>query len=370
MPRSLKKTGVGPKRKRSAKVTAIENATLGPASEPKRPRQREAEVDRIVATMEAGAEVPHDGATIVSIIKGLEEQIETAFKLKQVVEADLEATQQKLSEQSAKRAEFEVRVDSLEARAALVDRLREDIAFTEQERDKSAQMLADTQQQLEEVTEEREALSEEAAAAQARAEEFEGEKTALEAQVMNLGDKVLDLDRVRGELAEATEARRDLGEQVRDLSRRLETSEATTGSLEADLAEAGESLHSLREELAEFRKKHSVADSQLADLRLQLEEQERANRDLLKTRARLESEIRTSKVDHATAKSELEAVMGTLREVYTELTGTSKRVRHRYSKEMDDDPNAARAVLREVATELNSTTARARRQRLDAEDAE
>lgn len=368
MPESLEQTGVEQREKPSAKRGRIDEPPSKATTENKRPN--EAAADGLVATMDNGTNVPEDGAAIASIIKGLEGNVDTAFKLKEILEADLEATQKRLSEELVACAELKARVEALEPRAALVDRLREDIAFTEEERDKFANSLAENQQQLETVTEERDSLVKEVASTKAHAEELEGQKRALEAQVMNLTDKVEDLDRMRGELTEAKEARRNLGERARDLSNRLEASDALKSALKGDLTEARENVRGLRAELKDLRQRLAGAGSQVADLHLQLEEQQAANRDLTEIRTQLESEVRTTKGDHVAAKNELEAVKRTLRDVSSELTSTSKRVRQRYLKEKDNEPEAAKAALRDVTTELTSTTAPVRRQHFEVEDTE
>ena len=88
----------------------------------------------------------------------------------------------------------------------------------------------------------------------------------------------------------------------------------------------------------------------------------------MEIKTRLESDVRTAKVDHVATKNELEAVRRTLRDVYGELTSTSKRVRQRYLKEKEGGPEAAKTALRDVATELTCTTARVRRQHLKLGD--
>ena len=72
------------------------------------------------------------------------------------------------------------------------------------------------------VAGQRDSLAEEVGSAKARTKELEGEKMALEGQVMNLKDKLADMDRLSAEFDEVSKARLDLGEQVRDLSSRLE----------------------------------------------------------------------------------------------------------------------------------------------------
>ncbi len=322
-----------------------------------------------VATLERDV-VPRDGASIVSIIKGLEGQVDTAFKLKKVVEAELKAARKKLSEESAVRAELEARVESLEPLAALVGRLREDMAFTEQERDKLVKSLAETQHQLEEMTEKCETLAEEVTSAGARAEQLEGERMTLEAEVLNLRDKVEDHDRLRRELADATGIRRDLEEHARDLSSRLDAAETSKSDLEGDLAAARESAQGLREQVDESRRSLASTDSEVTDLRLQLDKLQAANADLIETKSRLESELRAAKADYATTKNELDKVKSTLSDVYGELTNTSKRVRQRYLKEKEGDPEGAKTALSDVATELTLAAARVRRKHLAAPDGE
>jgi len=89
--------------------------------------------------------VSEDSASIISIVKDLEEQVETAFNQKEALEAELDETKKRLSEELAARAQLEARVISLEAQVARAEQSREDISFAEEERDKSAKLPAETQ---------------------------------------------------------------------------------------------------------------------------------------------------------------------------------------------------------------------------------
>ena len=73
---------------------------------------RESEV-----AMEEYAGVSEERAGILAIVSGLEEQVDTAFELKEALEADLDAAQKKLSQESAVCVELEARVKLLESRA-------------------------------------------------------------------------------------------------------------------------------------------------------------------------------------------------------------------------------------------------------------
>lgn len=255
-------------------------------------------VDSTVATLLAGraggkkkgqiemgdfADVLEETTSIISIVKDLEEQVDAAFKLKQVLEAELNATQKKLSEELDAHAQLKTQVRSLEAQAVLAAQLSDDISFVEEERDRFASLLSETQPQLEAVSDERDSLSKKLASAEARTYELEGERTTLEAQVMNLKDKAADRDHLRGQ------------------------------------------VDNLRGEL-------TSADSRVANLRIQLEEQQAANRDLMETRTRLECEVKMAKADHDTTKHELEALKKALYDIRSEATRTSGRVRQRYFK--------------------------------------
>ncbi len=270
-------------------------------------------------------DISEERASIISIVRGLEGQVETAFKLKEVLEVELDDVQKKLSEESATRAHLEARVNSLEAEAALVEQLREDIAFAEEERNKFANQVSEMRPQLEAITRERNAQTDDLTSLKAHTKVLEGEKMALEAQVMNLKDKVVDIEHMREEVGKLTQTRRDLDEQVRELSDSLGFSDTAKNVLEKE-------LDSVREEAGELREKLSQADGRGADLRGQLEDQQATNRNLMEIRARHESEIKTLRANYETTKTELTAFKSALHDIRSEATRTSGRVRQRYFK--------------------------------------
>lgn len=274
------------------------------------------------------ADVSEERSSIIAIVNDLEGQVDTAYQLKEILEAELDAVQQKLSEESTARAQLGAQVESLRAQAVLVDQLREDISFAEEERDKSAGLLAEIQPQLEAVTKERDSLAGEVDSAKSLTKEFEGEKVALEAQVMNLKDKIADMDNLRSELDETIETRKNLDEQIRALSSRLEGAEKSNKAFEGDLTAAQKQVESLQEKLM-------VANSRVVEIRAQLEEQQATNRDLMEANTRLENELKTSKVSFDAAKNELEAFKTAMHDIHSEASRTSGRVRQRYFKLKD-----------------------------------
>ena len=285
MPKSRKqRTGV--KRKKKKKEAPSEVAVADTVAAPESAYEVASGMEDSEIGIEDFADVSEERASIISIVKGLEGQVETAFELKEAMEAELDAAKEKLSEESAARVELEEQVKSLEPKAALADQAREDLTFADEERNKIANLLTEAQQQLEAVTKERDSLAEEVTSAEPHVKELEDEKMSLEAQVMNLKDKVADFDRLQGEVE-------DLREKLMD------------------------------------------TDSRATDLSHQLEEHQAANKDLVKTRTRLESEMKTLKVNHEAAKSQLEAFKKALHDIRTEATRTSGRVRQRYLKPKD-----------------------------------
>ena len=325
MPKSQKRKTVAKKRKKKMKTNTNKRRNVGSYLEST--TELKQRVDSVTEDSEIKIEdfvdVSEERASIISIVNDLEGQIDTAYELKEALEADLEATRKKLSEESSTRSGLEERVKSFESQGVLVEQLREDLSFAEEERNKLASSLAEAQQQLEAVTKERDSLSEKASSAEAQAKELEAEKTTLEAQVMNLKDEVTDMGRLRGELTEVTEARRDLAEQVRVLSNRLEASDTSKNAFERDLARAHKQAENLRGKITD-------ADSRLTTLRTQLEQQQATNRDIIETNTRLKSESKTLTANCQTAKNELEAFKKALRDIRSEATRTSGRTRKRY----------------------------------------
>lgn len=285
MPRSWKqKTSVkkqknrpSAKRRKSGTVS-----TLRPLSTYKQ-RKNQPKVFGSEYEMETGdfADVFEQRASIISIVKCLEEQVDTAFELKNVMETELDTTQKKLSEELIAHVNLGEQVKSLEVHAALADQLREDISFVEEERNKYANALEEIQSQFETVSEERDSLAKKVVAVEAHAKELGDERTIFEAKVINLKDKVANMD-------------------------------------------------SLRREVDKLRRKLTGADNGMADLRIQLEEQEAENRKLMETRTRLECEIKMEKANLEANKNELEMIKKALNDIRSEATLASGRVRHRH----------------------------------------
>jgi len=214
-------------------------------------RQKEIKIEDFADVFEERANI----ISIISIVKGLEEQVDTAFKLKEDMEAELDTTQKKLSEELVAHMELEAQVKSLEAQAALVDQLREGISLAEEERNKLANLLAEIRSQSEAVAEERDSLVKKAASAEAHAKDL--------------------------------------------------------------------------------RVKLASSDSRVSNLRIQIEEQQSANRELMETRTRLECELKMSKANHEATRNELEMVKKALNDLRSEATLVSGRVRRRHFNPKD-----------------------------------
>ena len=290
------------------------------------------EADQSEFKLEDFTDVSQERASIISIVKGLEEQVETAFKLKEVLEAELDTTQKRLAEELDARSQLEAQVELLQVRADLAEQLHEDVSFAEQERNKFANLLGQTQPQLKQAIAERDSLAEQLSSAEANIKELEGEKMALEAHVMNLKDRIADTNHLRGELAEMTEANQDLREQLHNITRRLESTEASKDSIEKELDGSHQSSRNLQGELKTLREKIAASDSRLTDMRIELEDQQAVNKELMETNTRLESELEMLNINYGAAKNELDASKNALREIRSEATQTSGRVRQRYFK--------------------------------------
>jgi len=137
-----KKTGIKPVKTAGKKIHA--EITTG--------------IKEIELELEDLVDVSEERASIISIVKGLEGQVETAFMLKDVLETELDTTQLRLSEEMDARMQLEVQVDSLQAQAALVEQLHQDISFTEDERNKFADELTQIRQEFEQTVVERDLL--------------------------------------------------------------------------------------------------------------------------------------------------------------------------------------------------------------------
>jgi chromosome segregation ATPase len=227
-------------------------------------------------------DVSQERTGIISIVKDLEEQLDTAFKLKKTLENELAATQKKLGREIAARTQLEKQVTTLEAQAGLVDQLRDDISFAKQDHGKLANVLKEAQSQLKAMTKNNDSLLTKVASVETHAKKLEAEKMKLEARIMNLKDK--------------------LGNTEQRLGKKVDKQQGQI----------------------------AVSDNRIVELRAQLEEQKAANMALMKLRTLLEGEIKTSNDKYGAVKKDLDAVLEALREIHSEAARTSGRVRQRY----------------------------------------
>ena len=129
-------------KKKTLKAATVKNTVGRPKSAHKLEMQQ---VHSATKKIENFENVSVERSSIISIVNDLEEQVETAFNLKEALEAELDATQKKLSEELAARARLEARVISLEAQVALEDQSHKHISFAEEERDKFTNLPAELQ---------------------------------------------------------------------------------------------------------------------------------------------------------------------------------------------------------------------------------
>ncbi len=216
------------------------------------------------------ADVSQERADILSIVRSLERQTDTSLKLKDVLEADIDVVQKKLSKEMAVRAELEEKIKSLEANSGSTDQLCKENASLKEERDRLTRLLAEVRPQLNSITVGRDSLAEEMVFAQTRAKELAAKKADLEAQVRRLQEKIADGERMRVEMTKVTDERRVLAEQIRHLMNRLEEANKVRDTLEADLAASHEAVCNLRKEMEGFQDKVAGDDSQVSNLRNQL----------------------------------------------------------------------------------------------------
>ena len=98
------------------------------------------------------------------------------------------------------------------------------------------------------------------------------------------------------------------------------------------------SAQAMQAEAEKLRKKATAADNRTTDMRIQFEDQQAANRELMATNTRLENELKSLHINYEAARNELDAFKTAMRDIRLEATQTSGRVRQRYFK-----PASARA---------------------------
>ena len=152
-----------------------------------------AAADRRPAQRGEGYEVAEGTSNFGALVKDLHGEIDAAHVLKKALEADLVATQEKLSKEQGARAQLEAQIRGLEAKVGLGDQLREDISLVEEEQNRTSRRLKEVTSELKKVTEERNSIAQQKDAAEKRMKELQKERFDLEAQVLSLKERLAEL---------------------------------------------------------------------------------------------------------------------------------------------------------------------------------
>jgi hypothetical protein len=298
---------------------------------------RQLELERVKRETEESQErrddfqdASQESQSIIQVVEALEQQLDDSFEIRDALAADLEAARAKLASEMAVQRNVAERLKLREAEAALVDPLRDQLSFVEQERNEIARTLKTNVDMLERTTKERDALAEKMAVAEDRIGELEGVNVDLEAQVLNLEELVHDLGGVRKELEGRNAQCEELTRRLRGVTGQLEATEISKKALELDLATNKKIGAESREEIKGLNQKIADMESELLDVSEQLEEQQVESADLRGRNKRLEQDLKSQVANNKTIMAELEASRKALHDVRTVATRTGKRVQTRH----------------------------------------
>ncbi|MBN1257682.1 MAG: HEAT repeat domain-containing protein [Planctomycetes bacterium] len=273
--------------------------------------------------------VSEESVDIISIVRDLERELDAAFDLKESLETDLRATQERLADESSSRQELQAQVDLLEAQADLAEQLREEISFVKEEQNVLTRKLEETSARANRLAEDREKFAEQLGISETRVKELQRDKIDIEAQLFTLKDRVKEFD-------EATEARQLLEEKLRNLNSQLKSTETARSSLELEVAKIREIVRNLREENENLRRDLTVNNSELNSARGRLKGQEEENAKLTEANKRLEMELDTLTTKHEATCKVLEAAKKSLREIRNAAVRTTEHFRDRYYRPSDN----------------------------------
>jgi chromosome segregation ATPase len=298
-------------------------------------RIKEIELEQAGATAESGkkprGEAPRmsdDTNQIIGILNGLRGELDSAYELKQALQSDLEAARLNLSAEQSARTKLEARINLLEAKASLVEQLREDMAFVEQERDETARRLEEASSELKTVLADRESLLQQKTVMETHIKQLQGHKTDLEARVLNLKDKAAELERLRKEQAKELERNKHLEQSLREKQGQLETAETARKTTETELAAARENIFGQKERLEELDHKLTTARAELDGLQALSLKYTAENAKLRQSLQSAEKEIKAASQRNESLKKEAEEAKNalyTIRAASADLLQTVKR---------------------------------------------
>ena len=287
-----------------------------------------------------------EGARILTIMSGLGDDLETALKANEALNADAAGMAQALESESRARARAVSERTYLEARVAEDDYLRDEIRFVEEERDDVARRLDRTMGRLDETTKERDTLTARLHEAEEALAASRDEAPARRARIAYLEAKVAEMDGIRLKLVEAEEMRRASREAAEDLSERLAAAETCKEALALDLTTTREVTRTVRAETEELHAALEAARRDLAELKAKVVVQESENRKLTHERKRAECARAVLEAKHVAALRELRSHQKALAHVRTATADAYGRIRDRVGSAGREEP-LDRSMLRQ-----------------------
>ncbi len=269
--------------------------------------------------------VAEEGVDIISIVRELEKELDSTFDIKESLEAELTSTQQSLNEEIAVRKELEAQVELLEAQADLASQLKDEIAFIKEDRNVLSRRLGEANNKMERAVADHNSVNEQLISVEENIKSIQREKVDLEAQVINLKDKVRDL-------ADITEARRVLEAKVRDLSSQLKATNIAKNSLELELTKIAEIGRGLREENGNLRTNLNEANMELTNLRSKLQEHEDELYQLKTEKDKIESELTSIASKYEASTKVLDAAKKSLKDIRSAALRTTEHFKDRYNR--------------------------------------
>ncbi|MHC4871473.1 MAG: HEAT repeat domain-containing protein [Planctomycetota bacterium] len=269
--------------------------------------------------------VSEDSVDIITIVRELEKELDSAFDLKDSLQTELDSTQEALEVEVSSRKELEAQVELLEAQADLASQLKEEIAFVKEDRNVLSRRLGEANSKLEQSVADHDMVVGQLNSAESNIRDLQREKVDLEAQVINLKDKVRDL-------ADTTEAKRTLEAKVRDLSSRLKATDIAKNSLELELTKIAEIGRGLREENENLRNNLSESNIELTNLKSKLQDNEDEKHEILVEKDRLESELTSLANKYEASAKVLDAAKKSLKDIRSAALRTTEHFKDRYYK--------------------------------------
>ncbi|MHC5035826.1 MAG: hypothetical protein ACYTHM_00790 [Planctomycetota bacterium] len=272
-----------------------------------------------------------DTASVVQVLRDLQERLDHAYSIREALEADIEAANVNLSALQGQNDALRKRVEFLETRDKLAVQLQSELDFLHEEKASSVKTIRTLESRVSDLTQRKTTLEKDVKASHSALADMKRKAVELQMKVVQLQDKAAAMGEVQSLLTETKEQLAQATDRVRDLESELDTQSIAREASERNLRRIQRVAEELRREIAELKSTHETLETEKRTLRSKLLASEYENKRLQDQSKSTDIKLTEALKEKADFRKKLVEAQQTLADVQNALESTREKMKKRWA---------------------------------------